>query len=367
MVAIRKNKRAHPSYEALMRYARRLGFGDIHTKVDTATGLNTIIAVHSTKLGPAIGGVRFYPYANYALAMKDVLRLSYMMTIKAAACDLPHGGAKAVVIKPKNLVDRDALFRSFGDFVDHLSGRYITAMDVGTFTHDMDVIAERTPYVAGAAGIDALQSDPSPYTAQGVFNGMLAAVKFKFDRDSLAGMHVAMQGGGNVGYHLAKLLHEHEVKITIYDNNPEVTQRFAKEFGAQVVTADEIYTVACDIFSPCAIGGTINLDTLHRINAKIIAGSANNQLSHYHIGVLAHNHGILYAPDFVINAGGLIQVAATYDYNDVEIANKLIAKMYDRMLTLFETSAKMNLPTNTVAENIAKEKIAAKKSDVMEV
>lgn len=361
-MVVAKNKRAHPSYEALMRYARRLGFGDIHTKIDTSTGLNSIIAVHSTKLGPAIGGCRFYSYSNYALAMKDVLRLSYMMTIKAAACDLPHGGAKAVIIKPKVLKDRDAIFRSFGDFVDQLSGRYITAMDVGTFTHDMDVIAERTPYVAGAAGTDPLQGDPAPYTAQGVFNGILAAVKFKLDRDNLDGLHVAIQGGGNVGYHLGKLLYEHQAKITVCDNNPEATQRFAREFGAQVVRTDEIYDVDCNIFAPCAIGGTINLDTLHRIKAKIIAGSANNQLSHYHIGALAHERGILYAPDFVINAGGLIQVAAVYNYHQIEIAHQLIAKMYDRMLNLFEISAKRNLPTNLIAEQIAKEKINAAKN-----
>lgn len=366
MVVAGKYKHAHPSLEALMRYARRLGFGDIHTKIDSATGLSSIIAVHNTTLGPAIGGCRFYPYANYALAMKDVLRLSYMMTIKAAACDLPHGGAKAVIIKPQHLTNREAIFSSFGDFVDQLSGRYITAMDVGTVTQDMDIIAQRTPYVAGAAGTDAMQSDPAPFTAQGVFNSLLAAVKFKWNRDHVDGLHIAMQGAGNVGYHLGKLFHQHGATLSVCDNNPEATQRFAQEFGARVVNIEEIYDVDCDIFSPCAIGGTINLNTLHRIKAKIIAGSANNQLSHTHIGTLAHQRGILYAPDFVINAGGLIQVAAIYDYHDIDIATKLIAKMYDRMLILFETSARMNLPTHEVAENIAKEKIMAKKSNTPE-
>lgn len=352
------------SHEALMRYARRLGFGDIHIKIDPATGLNSIIAVHSTELGPAIGGCRFYPYTNFGLAMKDVLRLSYMMTIKAAACDLPHGGAKSVILKPRQLNEKErrTIFSAFGDFVDQLSGRYIAAMDVGTFTSDMDVIAERTPYVAGAAGMDSLQSDPSPFTAQGVINGMLAAVKFKMDRDNLADIHVAMQGGGNVGYPLAKLLHAHHAKITVCDNNEAVTERFIKEFNAKVVSTEAIYDVECDIFAPCAIGGTVNLDTIHRIKSKIIAGSANNQLSHHDIAVLARERGILYAPDFVINAGGLIQVAATYDYHDIEIAHKMIANIYDRMLNLFSTAAVKNLPTHLVAEQMAKEKIIAKKS-----
>lgn len=356
---ISKARHAHPSQDALMRYARRLGFGDIHTKIDTKTGLNAIIAVHSTTLGPAIGGCRFYSYPSYPLAFKDALRLAYMMTIKAAACDLPHGGAKAVIIKPSVVRDRGALLRSFGDFVDQISGRYITANDMGISSDDLDVIAERTPYVIGATGTDPMQTNPGPFTAQGVLQGILAAVKFKLNRDNLQGLRVAVQGLGSVGYHLCQLLHQHGAQLTVCDANTAIVQQCVKEFNARAVPLEEIYDVACDVFAPCAIGGVINLNTLPRIKASIIAGSANNQLAHSKFGALAQQRGILYAPDFVINAGGLIQVAAIYDYHDVEIAYKSIDRIYDRTLAIFETAAKMNRPTGEVAEQLAREKLVA--------
>lgn len=351
----------HPlhSHEALMRYARRLGFGDIHTKIDTASGLYAITAIHSTALGPAIGGCRFYPYASHDLAFKDVLRLSYMMTLKAAASDLPHGGAKSVIIKPKEIKDRTAIFRSFGDFINNMNGRYITAMDVGTSTMDMDTIAERTPYVIGAAGKDAVESDPSPFTARGIFRGVQAAVKFKLKRDDLEGLRFAVQGAGHVGYYLMKSLHEHGAIITVCDPNPQATKRCQEEFNAAVVSTEEIYDQPCDVFSPCAIGGTINLDSLNRIQSKIIAGGANNQLAHRKYGALAHKRGVLYAPDFIINAGGLIQAASVYDYHNIEVANRLIEKIYDRLLNLFQTSEKMNQPTTDVAEQMAIQKLVA--------
>lgn len=357
----------HHRHGALMRYARMLGFGDIHTKIDPSTGLHAIIAIHNTQRGPAIGGCRLYDYRSAGLALKDALRLSYMMTLKAAASDLPHGGAKAVILKPLFIKDRDAIFRGFGDFVHEMNGRYITAMDVGTTTHDMDIIAERTPHVIGAAGIDSIQGDPSPYTANGVIRGIQAAVCFKLKRDSLEGIRVAVQGAGKVSYYLCEHLHEQGAKITVTDVKLEATQRFVDEFNAKVVTPEEIYDVDCDIFAPCAIGGTINRDTLNRLKATIIAGAANNQLAHRKYGVTAQKKGILYAPDFVINAGGLIQSAATHDYHDVSIANKLINQLYDRMITLFERAEKTNQPTTEIAELIAIEKLSEKKPDCLEV
>jgi leucine dehydrogenase len=343
---------------ALLRYARVLGFGDIHFKMDQKTGLEAIIAIHSTQRGPAIGGCRFYPYRSSGQALKDALRLAYMMTLKAAVSNLPHGGAKSVIIAPRHIKDRAALFHAFGDFVHDMNGRYITAMDVGTSTTDMDHISERTPHVIGAAGSDTKQEDPSPYTATGVLLSIKSAVKFKYDRDTLDGLTVAIQGAGKVGYHLAKGLHEAGAKIITCDPNKESTDRFADELSAQVVGLNEIYDVNCDIFSPCALGGTINTNTIHRIQANIIAGSANNQFSHRKIGNILHDKGVLYAPDYMINAGGLIQAASIHDYHDINIANELIDQLYDRTLQVYERSKSTDRPTTDIVDLIAREKLS---------
>lgn len=359
-------KRSHPTHEGLIRYAKMLGFGDIHTKIDSTSGLKAIIAIHSTKRGPAIGGCRFYHYALMNSALKDALRLSYMMTLKAAFSDLPHGGAKAVIMKPSSAYDREALFRSFGDFVHDMNGRYITAMDIGTTTKDMDVISGRTSQVIGAAGTDTVQNDPSPFTSKGVFLGLKAAIKFKWNRDDLEGLHIAIQGAGKTAYYLAQLLHQHGATITICDLKLEATQRFIDEFKANVVPPETIYDIKCDIFSPAAIGGVINLNTLNRIKAFIIAGPANNQLAHQKYGVIAHQRGFLYVPDYVINAGGLIQAASIYDYHNVSVANRLIEKLYDRLLELLTRSFKENKPTTEVANSMAKEKLTTLNSHGLE-
>lgn len=345
------------SHESLMRYAQMLGVTDIHIKNDSKSGLRSIIAIHSTRRGPAIGGCRFFEYSSMGLALKDVIRLSYMMTLKAAVSDLPHGGAKAVILKSRVVNDRRALFRSFGDFVHDMNGRYITAMDIGTTTEDMDIISDRTPHVIGAAGTDKLQSDPSPFTSSGVFQGIKAAVKFKWDRDDVEGLHIAIQGAGKTAYYLAQLLHQHGATISICDLKSEATETFVEEFKATVVRHESIYDIQCDIFSPCAIGGIINLNTLNRIKAPIIAGSANNQLAHRKYGAIAQQRGFLYAPDYVINSGGLIQSASIHDYHNINIATQLIEKLYNRLLELFERAAKENKPTTEVADLIAKEKL----------
>ena len=350
----------HHTHEGLMRYARMLGFGDIHIRIDSNTGLHAIIAIHSTKRGPAIGGCRFYSYSSIDLALKDAIQLSYMMTLKAAFTNLPHGGAKAVILKPSTTItNRKALFRSFGDFVHDINGRYITAMDIGTTTQDMDIIAECTPHVIGAAGTDKLQSDPSPFTSRGIFLGIKAAAKFKLNRDTIEGLHVVIQGGGKTAYNLARLLNQAGVTISMCDTRLEVTQQFADEFQARVVSPEKIYDVPCDIFSPCAIGGVINLNTLNRLQTSIIAGSANNQLAHRKYGIIAHQRGFLYVPDYVINAGGLIQAASVHDYHNIDIANQLIDNLYDCLLKLFDRSVKENIPTTEVADLMAKEKLTA--------
>ena len=344
-------------YESLHRYAQQLGFGTIHHKIDPSTGLNAIIAVHNTVLGPALGGCRLYHYRSISLAIKDVLRLAQMMTLKAAFNDMPHGGAKSVLIHPQKILDRKAYFRSFGDFIHELNGRYITAIDVGTSTDDMDIIAERTPYVIGAAKTHRNERDPAPSTAKGVLLGIEAAVHAKMKRQSLEGVHVAIQGAGHVGYDLAKLLHERGAKLTICDVNPTALENCIGQFGANIVATEAIYSVECDVFSPCAMGGVLNKYTIPKLKCGIIAGSANNQLAHRLFGQVLHDQGILYAPDFAINAGGLISAAIDYTYRDKTMSDVKIAKMYDHMLHLFERSAKENIPTTQMAETIALEKL----------
>lgn len=346
-----------PSYKSLIRYASMLKFGEIHTKIDPKTGLHAIIAVHNTTLGPAIGGCRFYPYATPELALEDVLRLSYGMTLKAAACGLPHGGAKAVIIKPKGHFDRKAIFRSFGDFVHELNGRYITAVDVGSDTDDMTTILERTPYVCGAKGPDRVDIDPSPSTARGVFRAIQAAVKFKWNHADLKKIHVAVQGAGHAGYPLIKLLAEHDAKITIADINQNAVDRCVKEFNVNVVNPNEIAKIDCDIFSPCAMGGIITPNLIHHLKAKVIAGSANNQLAHHKDADAMQKRGIIYLPDFLINSGGLINAATTYTYQDLSKVDEKVDNIYDIALKLLTLATQSGKTTTTVAEEMAFERL----------
>ncbi len=357
MMASKKQGKRFYKHEALIRYARMLGFGELHEKIDRETGLHAIIAIHSTKLGPAIGGSRFFHYYAAGPALKDALRLSYMMTLKAAVSNLPHGGAKAVIIKPDEIKDRKALFEAYGDFVHEMNGRYITAIDVGTSTEDMDIIADRTPYVIGTTKLGTAHSDPSSHTALGVLHSIEAAVKFQMDKDNIEGIRIAIQGAGSVGYHLSGLLSQRGAQITISDPKPEAIQRCIDEFGATGVDINEIYDVPCDIFAPCAMGGTINADTIKRLQCTMIVGSANNQLAHHRVSELLDEKGILYAPDFVVNSGGLINAAMVYDYQDPSIADAQIAKLYDTMLALFERSKRERKSTTLVAEQVAREKL----------
>ncbi len=360
--------REYHTHEALMRYAKMLGYGEIHTKIDRKTGLHAIVAIHNTDLGPAIGGCRLHTYGTTGPALKDVLRLAYMMTLKSAISNLPHGGAKAVLIKPKHIKDRKAYFRSFGDFVHQMNGSYITAIDVGTTTEDMDAIAERTPYVIGAAGLHEKEGDPAPHTAKGILRGIQAAIQFKYNKSDLNGIRVAIQGTGHCGGIVAELLAQQGAEITVSDINAEAVQRCLNKIGTQHhhVDPDKIYDVDCDVFAPCAMGGVINLDVINRLKAKIIAGSANNQLAHSKYSELLFKKGILYAPDFVINSGGLINAAMVYDYCDDVIADKQIDKLYDTLLSLFKRGKKESLPTTNVAELMAIEKLTTRKDPIME-
>lgn len=344
--------------EDIFQYASNLKYGELHFKMDDKTGLFAIVAIHSTKLGPAIGGSRCIHYPTTRAAIIDAIRLAHMMSYKAAICGLNHGGAKAVLMKPQIIRDRKAYFESYADFVDSLNGRYVAAIDSGTFVDDMDIMSQRTPYVActtakGGGG------DPSPYTALGVRRGIEAAVKFKLGRDTLEGIHVAIQGLGHVGYHLAKELHQLGARLTVTDTNLEHSERCQQEFDAKVVPCDEIYHIECDVFAPCALGAILNSVTIPQLRASIVAGAANNQLRDLvQDDKRLFDRGILYAPDFLINAGGLIEAACAYDHGNLDQAVDQIKGLYSATLNIFERARKEEKPTNFIAQVIAQERLS---------
>jgi leucine dehydrogenase len=346
----------------LFEYAEELDFGEIHLRVNPKTGLRAIVALHNLQLGPAIGGCRFLEYDSSDDALRDAMRLGRGMTYKAAITRLAHGGGKSVLIRPKGLTpeQRTAIFEEFGDFVDSLGGRYITAEDSGTSVADMNLIATRTKHVLGTEANESSSGDPSPVTARGVLHGIEAAVKYKYGRDDLAGLRIALQGVGNVGYYLAESLHELGAELIVSDINQDALDRCAKEFGATVVEPDAIYSVESDIFAPCALGASINDDTLPKLTCDIVAGSANNQLAEDRHGAELRERGILYAPDYVINAGGLIQVAADYAGEDSDWARTKTEGIFDSLMEIFERADREELPTANVTDRIVEEMLGLK-------
>jgi len=321
-------------------------------------GLQAIIAVHSTVLGPGLGGVRMWPYPNMDEALTDVLRLSRGMTYKAAAAGLNLGGGKAVILGDPKKHKSEALFRCFGQYVEELGGLYITAEDVGTDMEDMEVIFTETRWVTGVAPAHGGGGDPSPVTAYGVLQGMKAAALWQFGEASLADRSVAIQGLGNVGFHLATYLKEEGAKIFGTDLDAEALER-ARTLGVEIVPPGEILAVPCDIVAPCALGATLNDETIPRLRCKVVAGAANNQLAdeERHDREL-HERGILYAPDFVINAGGLINV-----YNELmtsyrtKRAMRMTRGIYLNMMRVFEISRDESIPTSRAAGRVAEERI----------
>lgn len=346
----------------LFEYANSLNFGEVHFKTDAATGLQAIVAIHNLKQGPAIGGCRFIEYPSTAEATRDALRLGRGMTYKAAISNLPHGGGKAVIMRPKNLSEaqRERLFEEFGRFVDSLGGRYITCEDSGTNVNDINVAHRFTEHVLGYDPDAGSSGDPSPVTAYGVRRGIEAAVKFKLGRDSLEGVHVALQGLGAVGFCLARELHELGATLTVADINPAAVERGVNELGATAVSVDAIHAVECDIYAPCALGGAINDTTLAELQCKIVAGAANNQLLENRHGLELHRRGILYAPDYAINAGGLINVAQEFVGYDRERAMAKTSEIYETMLAIFDRAGSEDLPTDVIADRIVEEKIFGK-------
>lgn len=333
-------------------YAESRGFGDIHFKVDPETGLRAIVAIHSTKLGPSLGGCRCIAYPNTISALYDAMRLARAMSYKAALIDIPHGGGKSVLMKPAKIKDRDAYFKAFGEFINSLNGRYITAIDSGTSVEDMDIIGTVSPHVTSLSIMDG---ETSHFTAKGIFRGIEAAVSFYLKRQSVEGIHVAIQGVGHVGYFLAKLLHDAGAQITVADVNQKAVDNCATEFNARVVSPELIYDVECDVFSPCALGAIINDDSLSRFKTSIIAGSANNQLATAQHGQSVYERGIHYVPDYVINSGGLIYAAGRYNNMPNEKIMAKIKQIHPTLLSIFERSTDQRQPCSDIADKMAVE------------
>jgi leucine dehydrogenase len=322
-------------------------------------GLQAIIAVHSTVLGPGLGGVRMWPYASLDEALTDVLRLSRGMTYKAAAAGLDLGGGKAVIVGDSKKAKSEALFRAFGQFVETLGGRYITAEDVGTDMDDMELVYSETRWVTGISPAHGGGGDPSPVTAYGVLQGIKAAARWQLGDAALTGRSVAIQGLGSVGYHLAGYLKEEGAKVFGADLDAESIARAETEHGIEIVPVDQILAAECDILAPCALGAALNERTIPQLRCKVVAGAANNQLAdEERDGRALLERGILYAPDFVINAGGLINV-----YNELmtsynrERALRMTRGIFLNLTKVFETSRNESISTSAAAERVAEERI----------
>ncbi|XXM73803.1 branched-chain amino acid dehydrogenase [Lysinibacillus sphaericus] len=324
---------------------------------DEVSGLKAIIAIHDTTLGPALGGTRMWTYESEEAAIEDALRLARGMTYKNAAAGLNLGGGKTVIIGDPRKDKNEEMFRAFGRYIQGLNGRYITAEDVGTTVADMDLIHEETDYVTGISPAFGSSGNPSPVTAYGVYRGMKAAAKEAFGTDSLEGKTIAVQGVGNVAYNMCKHLHEEGANLIVTDIHKESVDRAVNDFGAKAVDPSEIYSVDCDIFAPCALGAIINDETIAQIKAKVIAGAANNQLKETRHGDAIHEMGIVYAPDYVINAGGVINVAdELYGYNS-ERAMKKVEQVYNNVERVIEIAKRDNVPTYVAADRMAEERI----------
>ncbi|PZO71416.1 MAG: amino acid dehydrogenase [Pelagerythrobacter marensis] len=331
---------------------------------DRASGLTALIGIHSTHLGPAAGGTRFWHYAQPADALRDVLRLSRGMSYKNAMAGLPMGGGKAVILADAKGTKTPEMLAAFGDAVDRLGGRYVTAEDVGICVADMVAVAARTPYVSGLpAEGDAAGGDPGPFTAMGVYHGMKAAVRYRLGKDSLAGVHVALQGVGSVGGGVARLLARDGAKLTLADINRDRAEALADELGGEAVETDAVMGVACDVFSPNALGAILDDEGIARLEAPIVAGAANNQLARPEHGDALVARGVLYAPDYVINAGGIISVALEYlcrqdgapcDINEVR---KRIALIPDRLEDIWRESDASGQSPAAIADAMAQKLI----------
>jgi leucine dehydrogenase len=329
---------------------------------DVPTGLRAIIAIHSTVLGPAAGGCRMWPYASTAEAVADVLRLSRGMSYKNAMAGLEFGGGKAVILADPRKKTPE-LLEAFGRFVDSLAGRYVTAEDVGTTTADMTHVARATRFVAGLGRAPGeAGGDPGPKTALGVFLGIKAAVKFRLGRADLGGVTVALQGAGGVGYHLAGLLTAEGAQLRVADVRAAAVQRVCDEFRARAVPVEQVLFEEVDVLSPCALGAVLTAHSMPRLRARIVAGAANNQLAQGQDGQALPAAGILYAPDYVINAGGIISVSREYrgGATEAQVIGDIQA-IPVRLTEIFERARRENRTTNAVADQMARERLGQRR------
>jgi len=327
---------------------------------DKDTGLKAIIAIHNTTLGPALGGTRMWNYATEAEAFNDVLRLSRGMTYKAAASGLNLGGGKAVIIGDSTKIKNEALLRRFGKFVNSLGGKYITAEDVAMNSKDMEYIHMETKHVTGLPELLGGGGDPSPVTAYGVYLSMKASAKERWGSDSLKGKKVVVQGVGHVGENLVKHLTEEGAKVTITDINQDRVKAIAKQYNTEVTDGDKLFDLDMDVYAPCALGATVNDNALSRLKCTIICGAANNQLADETVhGEIVMKKGILYAPDFVVNAGGLINVYNELHGYNRERAMKQAESIYDTVAKVYQIAKSENIPTYIAANRMAEQRIAA--------
>ncbi|MCB0504642.1 MAG: Glu/Leu/Phe/Val dehydrogenase [Cyclobacteriaceae bacterium] len=350
-----------PVTKSLFEQVSTMGHEQVVFCNDEATGLKAIIGIHNTVLGPALGGTRMWNYASEQEALTDVLRLSRGMTYKAAISGLNLGGGKAVIIGDAEKIKNEALMRRFGRFVDSLGGRYITAEDVNMKTKDMEYVHMETDYVTGIPESMGGSGDPSPVTAYGVYMGVKASAKKVFGSDSLAGKKIAVQGVGQVGMYLTEHLTKEGAQVYITDINENKLKNVAAKTGATVVGMDNIYDLDVDIYSPCALGATINDETIKRLKAKVIAGGANNQLKdEKRHGYMLLDYGITYAPDFLINAGGLINVGSEYYGNySRERSMAQTEGIYDTCMKIYNLADSDGISTQEAAIKIAEQRIEA--------
>lgn len=337
--------------------ADRIGHTHVLYGADDESGLRTIIAIHSTALGPALGGTRFYPYASDEDALRDVLRLSRGMTLKNAAAGLDLGGGKAVIIGEPREMKSERLLRAFGRIVDSLNGLYITAEDVGTTPADMAVIARETKWVAGQTALEGGSGDPSPLTALGLFSSLQAVAEHLWGLPDLAGKSVAVQGIGKVGYHYVNLLTQAGAKVYVTDVFTPAVDRAVSEFGAIAVQPGEFMSLEVDILSPCALGGILNEETIPILNCRAVVGSANNQLASDKDAERLMDRGILYAPDFVVNAGGVINVAEELRGYQGERAEARVRQLQSRTKEILAVSAERQITPHQAAVDLAVERI----------
>jgi len=332
---------------------------------DKDTGLKAIIGIHNTVLGPALGGTRMWKYANEWEALNDVLRLSRGMTYKSAISGLNLGGGKAVIIGDAKTEKTPEMITKFGQYINSLSGKYITAEDVGTTTGDMDLIRDVTPFVTGISESRGGSGNPSPVTAYGVYMGMKAAAKFKFGSDKLEGKRILVQGIGHVGETLVDLITKEGALVQITDINEARLQEMEAKYGAKIYHGADLYSAEVDIYAPCALGATINDATIQKIKAQVIAGAANNQLANEKIhGQILKEKGIAYAPDFLINAGGIINVYGEIVGYGKDEAMRRTENIYNTTLEIFSFAEAQNVTTHQAALAIAENRIAERKKEL---